>query len=83
MKKRQFYGLVITILIATQLLSITFASAECKETEISRKVPLPGKITISPFPPTCLKKLLPFQGGGKGFGKAIDCQASLSWKESI
>jgi hypothetical protein len=66
MKKRQFYGLVMTILIVSQLVSITLAYAEWKETEISRKVSLPRKITISPPSPDLPKEIAGFSGRWEG-----------------
>ena len=58
--------MVITILIATQLLSITLASAEWKETEISRNVPLPKKIAIAPPSPDLPKEIAAFSGRWEG-----------------
>lgn len=66
MAKEMFKSLVITILMATQLVAIPFAFAEWKETDISREVPLPKKITIVPPSPELPKEIAAFSGRWEG-----------------
>lgn len=66
MTKKISYSLVITILMATQIVSIPLAFAEWKETDISRQVPLPRKITIVPPSADLPKEIAAFSGRWEG-----------------
>lgn len=65
MERKQFYVLIVAILMAIQFTSIAFA--EWKETEISQQVPLPRKITIVPPSPDLPKEIAAFSGRWEGF----------------
>ncbi len=66
MTKQIFKSLILIILIATQLMAISFIFAEQKETDISREVPLPKKITIVPPSPDLPKEITNFSGRWEG-----------------
>jgi len=64
MERKQSYVLIMAILIAIQFTSI--ASAEWKETEISKQVPLPKKIKIIPPSSDLPKEIAAFSGRWEG-----------------
>lgn len=64
MERKQFYVLIMAILMAIQFTPIAFA--EWKETEISRYVPLPRKITVVPPSPDLPKEIAAFSGRWEG-----------------
>jgi hypothetical protein len=81
MAKRISYSFVITILMATQLMSIPLAFAEWKETDISREVPLPRKITIVPPSPDLPKEIAAFSGRWEGNWEARSLASILIVEE--
>jgi len=66
MTKKVFKSLVITLLMATQVAAVHLAFAEWKETDISREIPLPKKITIVPPSPDLPKEIVNFSGRWEG-----------------
>ncbi len=66
MSKKISYSLVITTLMAAQLVVIPFAFSEWKETDISREVPLPKKVAILPPSPDLPKEIASFSGRWEG-----------------
>jgi len=81
MTKKQFYRLLMITLMTTLLMSITFARAEWKETDISNQVPLPKDITIVPPPPDLPKELAAFSGRWEGIWEAGSLPAILIVEE--
>ncbi len=81
MTKKQFYRLILVILIAAHLVSTTFAFAEWKETDISREVPLPKKITMVPPSPDLPKEIAAFSGRWEGVWEARSLPAILIVEE--
>ncbi len=81
MTKKQFYRLLMITLTTPLLMSITFAHAEWKETDISSRVLLPKNITIVPPPPDLPKELAAFSGRWEGIWEAGSLPAILVVEE--